>query len=443
MKYLFVTYCFGSFQGQTLIGVYKRGLRVAMALRERGHEITFFCTGREGYQDALTRAAETRLTFVDIPFSVAAFEAAEENRQRFLRHLAQIAPDILVIGEAPLAGSMLEAALCGVELGIPVAILDNAYNPYFVDNFCRTIGPLADAVILTGPSSFHSPTPPSYLCQVPERLGVSLAGELAGPEVGLLFCARDPQRCREQLDGLPDGVRDRVRVIAQPEDAELFGLLELSRLAVVKYGFMQVSECLTLQTPVLVVYHEGPTWLEALPDHCQPFLWVTDTTEASADTVAAARHLLGLSPTAMAPIHTGGLQAAAEAASFLERVALIPRTGTGHECAALGMTHDRLLQAVQARFPDAAITIETWRALRLRVTAEGDLFLVLVVLRFPGGQRVERFWARTYQGREAAETDHAEALAGAGGRRLWYYDPVGNILFEEALGEAALPPLNP
>ena len=75
LKYLFVTYCFGSFQGQTLIGVYKRGLRVAMALRERGHEITFFCTGREGYQDALTRAAETRLTFVDIPFSVAAFEA--------------------------------------------------------------------------------------------------------------------------------------------------------------------------------------------------------------------------------------------------------------------------------------------------------------------------------------------------------------------------------
>ena len=112
MRYLFVTYCFGSHQGQTLIGVYKRGLRVAMELARLGHEISFFCTGREGYSDELTQEAQQTLTFVDIPFVVASFDEVQENRRRFLETIEAIAPDVVVIGEAPLAGSMLESTLC-------------------------------------------------------------------------------------------------------------------------------------------------------------------------------------------------------------------------------------------------------------------------------------------------------------------------------------------
>lgn len=75
-RFFFVTYCFGDYQGQSLIGVYKRGLRIALELADRGHEVVFFCTGREAFSDDLTRQAEQRLTFVDIPFEVAAFEEA-------------------------------------------------------------------------------------------------------------------------------------------------------------------------------------------------------------------------------------------------------------------------------------------------------------------------------------------------------------------------------
>src|SRR4051812_9033634 len=176
MKFLFVAYCFGNAQGQALIGVYKRGLRVALALEGRGHTVAFFCPGRENFHDALTAQAEERLEFVDFDFDDPVGAAAEANRQRFRAGLTAIAPDVVVIGEAPLSGPLLEATLSSVELGIPVVVLDNAYQPGLVDLFCRTHAPLLDGLILTGPTSFYAPDPPAYLAQVPPYIEAS-AGE--------------------------------------------------------------------------------------------------------------------------------------------------------------------------------------------------------------------------------------------------------------------------
>ena len=167
LRVLFVTYCFGNAQGQALIGVYKRGLRVALELSGRGHEIAFFCPGRENFHDDITARAEAQMQFVDIPFDEPNAEQADASHRAFREAVAALRPDVVVVGEAPLSGPLLEATLCAVELGVPLVLLDNAYQPGLVDLFCRVHGPVADGIILTGPSSFHSPDAPAYLAQVP------------------------------------------------------------------------------------------------------------------------------------------------------------------------------------------------------------------------------------------------------------------------------------
>jgi hypothetical protein len=479
VRFLFVTYCFGSHQGQTLIGVYKRGLRVAMELDRLGHEIYFSCTGREGYEDELTQAAEKTLTFVDIPFVVASFDEVEENRRHFLGTMKEISPDIVVIGEAPLAGSMLESTLCAFELRVPLVFLDNAYNPLFVENFLRMFGPMADGIVLTGPSSHHMLEPPAHLCQVPpfvrsdlrsarrilrtelglrgdrlvtvlaydqkvERLAFSLARELKDVDTEFLFCARDPDGCAERLASLPQRLRRRIRVTPQPADSVLFGFLEVSRLAIVKYGFMQVSECLAMRTPVVAVFHEGPKWLDALPEVSRRLAFVTDKSEADAVVVEAALKLLRASPDELAATHDGRFDAVPRAALFLEQLPTTPRVGTEAESIALGFTRPRLRKALAAKFAAPDLRLRTWRSFRLRVTPEYELFMVVAHVRVNGRWEAARLWARRYADPRQAKVAHADArVRQNGGLYSLYYSARSRTLFADDFGEAELPVLNP
>ena len=479
MKFLFVTYCFGSHEGQTLIGVYKRGLRVAMELDRLGHEIYFSCTGREGYSDELTQAAEKTLTFVDIPFVVASFDEVRENRRHFLETMKEISPDVVVIGEAPLAGSMLESTLCAFELRVPIVFLDNAYNPLFVENFSSMFGPMADGIVLTGPSSHHMLEPPAHLCQVPpfirsdlrsarrilrdelglrgdrlvtvlaydekvERLALSLARELRDTETEFLFCARDPDGCAGRLASLPQRLRRRVRVTPQPADSVLFGFLQVSRLAIVKYGFMQVSECLAIRTPVVAVFHEGPKWLDALPEVSRRLAFVTDNSEADAAVVEAARELLATAPRELAAIHDGSFDATVRAALFLEQLPKTPRAGTEAESIALGFTRPRLRKALVAKFAAPDLRLRTWRSFRLRVTPEYELFMVVAQVRVNRRWESARLWARRYPDARKARGAYAEARAGQNGDlHTLYYSARSRTLFADDFGEAELPVLNP
>ena len=204
-----------------------------------------------------------------------------------LQGLAQLSPDVVVIGEAPLKGALLEAALCSAELEIPVVFLDNIYYPSFVSYFCRVHAPLADGVILTGPSSLYAADAPDFVCQVPpyieastqdarslltnqlrlsgdhlivvlaydenvERLAISLAEQLESDAVELLFLTQRPEQCRQRLCRLPESLQTNIRVITPPSDSILFGLLALSRLCICKSGHMQIIESLALRTPALV-----------------------------------------------------------------------------------------------------------------------------------------------------------------------------------------------
>lgn len=476
MRFLFVAYCFGNSQGQALIGVYKRGLRIALELSERGHEIVFFCTGRENFHDSLTRRAEERMQFVEFAHDEPVFEVADRNRQVFLAEMAALGPDFLVIGEAPLDGPLFESTLCAVELGIPVVVLDNAYQSRLVGEFCRVHGPALDGIVLNGLSSLYTPNPPPYLIQVPpyiepsvqearellagelgftgnqlvtmlaydynvECLATSLLEKLHKPDLEVLFLSSDVAGCEERLSRLPAALREKTRVIGPPPERILFGLLRLSRLAVVKCAFNQVVECLSLDTPVIAYYYVGDFALTLLPRACQAFAHATTSVEADAETVAAARRFLDMGLGRVTGVHNGELDAVAKAAAFLESLPPLPRQDTWDECAALGFTRKRIEAALRTRYPHEALTLQQLRATRLRAAAGQEIYSVVCRFEAGGQQRFERMWGRVFRSARAANAEIASITQAGTWRQPLYMSAKERIVIERDLGLALLPSL--
>ncbi len=476
MKYLFVTYCFGNSQGQALIGVYKRGLRIALELCERGHSIDFFCTGRENYHDQLTALAEARMHFVDFPFDDPAFDVAEQNRRIFLESIGRLDPDVVVIGEAPLAGSLLETTLCAVELGIPVVVLDNAYQPEWVEHFCQVHGPMLDGIILTGVSSFHLPKPPPFLHQVPpyiqvsaaeaqsllkdelgfsgerlvvvlaydrnvERLGAALIEKLDSTALEVLFITPESEACRERLATRARLRRVKYNVLKPPREPSLFGLLQLARLAIVKCAFMQVTECLSLRTPLIAYYYPGDFTLDYIPPVCRLFAHATTNTEADDETLYAATKFLALPSDAMNAVHNGQFDAISKAADFIEALPLVPRAETMDDCARLAFTPTRVAAALQAQVGCAELQVRQLRGSRLRVLPQQEIFALTCGYARDGASGFARLWGRRFQSAQALADEAARARATNSGRRLLYESSDECILIEKDVGEAMLPSL--
>jgi hypothetical protein len=474
LRFLFVTYCFGNPQGQALIGVYKRGLRVALELSDRGHEVDFFCTGRENFHDSMTALAEERMQFVDIPHDTPVFEQAAKNRALFLQRIGELDPDVVVIGEAPLAGTLLETTLCAVELGIPIVCLDNTYQAAFVELFCSYHGGMFDRIVLTGPSSLHLPDPPGYLAQVPpyitpdtdaakamlteqlglrgdnlvavlaydrnvERLATSLLGQLSVRGLEALFLSPDVEGVQQRLEHLSPALRGQARVVKPPPEQVLFGLLQLARLGIVKCAFMQVTECLSLRTPIIGFYYVGDFAIHYLPSIYQSFAFTTTEPEADADTVAAARRLLRVEPEAMAVIHDGELEATAKTATFLEELPRTPRQDTWTECRKLGFTEDRVRSALCALDSSGRLKLYQLRASYLRGMPDQVVFSLVCRYHLDGARRFARLWGRIFRSSTAAHAELEKVRARDSCRRLLYASAADRILIEKDLGEAALP----
>jgi hypothetical protein len=477
VKFLFITYCFGPQKGQALIGVYKRGLRIALELCERGHEVVFFCTGRENFHDELTARAEQQLEFVDLPcFNDPIFEIAEANRQLYLKNIAEINPDIVVIGEVPLVNTLLESTQCAVELGIPVILLDNAFQPVLEAMFCWVHGPMMDGLILTGPSSFHQSHPPAYLCQVPpyieaepqaarslltgelglrgdslitimaydlnvERLGMTLMGRLGASAPEAVFLSRDVEGCEQRLSQLPIQVREKIRVLGPQPERLLFGLLQLSRFAVGKCAFMQVTECLSLRTPIIGFYFKGDFSLNYIPHRCRAFAHATSNLEADGSTVAAARRFLKMDKDKIAALHNGEFGAASKAADFLESLALQPRHDTLDGCARLGFSEPVIRTALGSQNPSDHLVVQQLRATRVRILPQQDIYSLLCRYTLDDEEQFVRLWGRLFKSRRSAKAELADASAPASGRCVMYYSLADRILIERDIGEAALPDL--
>lgn len=475
MKYLFITYCFGRDSEQSLIGVYKRGLRVAFELYDRGHEILFFCTGRDGYQDELTDRAEEHFHFVDLPSLVTSFETSVRFSNVYREAFRQLEPDVVVIGEAPVAGVMLEGTLVAAELGVPVVILDNVYNGGMAEIMCeRTLGPITDGMVLTGPSALYTAKEYSFLHQIPpfiqpdtaaakrllieeagltgehlitilayddkvEQVGLSLLAKLSDPACEALLITRHVDTTNERLSELPADVQARIGVVTRQPEEIFFGLLVLSQLSVVKYGFMQVTECLALHTPVVIVFHEGNTWLQWLPESCQQFTVVTESYTADEAVVDAAKSFLDLDLNQMQVVHDGTFDAAERAADVLENLPTTPRLGTESTCDALGFSTSILMAALEKIYPLASLALAHKRCLRTRTTPEFELYSIICQLTIDGQAAVQRLWGRKYHTYAFAEASVAEAEDSP--RSIHHYAKANNIVIEEDLGEAELPSL--
>lgn len=470
MKVFVVAYCFGGAFGQTLIGVYKRALRVAHALCDRGHAVDFYCAGRENYADDMTRRAEERMRFVDWRWRTPRHDGAADNRRETLRALRESAPDVVVIGEAPLAGPLLEITLAAAELGLPLACLDNAYGPDAVVEFCRRHGPMYDGLVLTGPRSFHASDPPPYLLQVPpyidpapdearawlgglglgagrllvvlaydaqvEALGRALFARLEADDATALFLTHAPDACRERLAALPEALRARLRVHRPLPDHLHFGLLGEARLVVGKCAFMQVSECLSLGTPIIGFWFRGDFHLDYIPAVCRPFTHLTDDPRADDETLARARALLDLRPADMLAVHDGGLGAAQRSAVYLER--LRPRGVSGAACAALGLGRDALVAALRAAHPRGTLELAAVRASALREYDGQRVSAVVCHYRHAGESHVRRLWLRRFddKARLRAELERADEPRDA--RRVWHAAAATLTLIEDDVGEGLL-----
>jgi hypothetical protein len=477
VRVLFVAYCFGGDRGQTLIGVYKRALRVAMELCDRGHEVFVFCSGRDGYQDDLTRAAETRVRFVDLGLEEEPSWADPRVRAGLLEEMSGLELDMVIIGEAPVTGVLLEATLCATELRLPAVLLDNAYDRVGVYRTCMQYGAMVDAMVLTGTSSQHAhlPSPPPWLCQVPpyiesstesarrliaelgltgdqlvavlaydqkvQDLALSLLARLDGSpdraDTEYLFMVRRPDGAPELLDTLPESLRARVRVVPIPPDPVLFGVVQLARVAIVKYGYMQVTECLALRTPVVARFHEGNTWVDRIPTRCQRFVHVTQ--EADGPTADAVARFLRVRPDEMADIHNGELGAAATTARFLEQLPRSPRPEISERSAWLGFREERVRRALAEELRTESLQLDTARAMFLREVPDGELYGLLCRCTVDGAERSVRLWGRLY-GHPGAVERELVTVAGSD-RRILFARPEDRILIEADLGQQLLPAL--
>jgi hypothetical protein len=463
----------GTAYGQVQIGVYKRGVRVALKLAERGHDIVFFCTGRYNFRDAETELAEEKMQFVDFTFQPARYEGAQANRQEFLKQLSTIQPDVVIIGEAPMAGTLLETTLCAVEAKIPVVLLDNAYHPRFVDSFCRNHGSMFDGIILSGTSALHGPTDYRYLAQVPpfieasdtearsflqklnlndeqlmlvlaydqkvEQLGISLLRKINEPELTTLFVASHVQELQKRLAELPSPITERTHVILPPNDQVLFGLLKIARCAITKCAFMQVTESMSLHTPVIGFYYEGDFSFDLLPKVMQSFSHTTSDASADSKTVAAARRFLHMDPHLLQVVHNGELEAASKTAAYLESMSSLPRNDTTGEVEQLGVMQRHLLSAIENLRGERPTLIHQVRANYLRKFPDHDLYNIVCEYSLQGKKFFDRFWARKFRTWLGVLMEYRRARPGESRRQVLHTSPLNRLLIEVDMGEESLP----
>ncbi len=477
MKFLFVAYCISSSTGDSLIGVYKRTLRIGLELVRRGHQVAIACPGREAYRDDLVDKAQEAMTFVDLPLSVLFEEDVAKKRQAYRTAFADHGVDAVVVGEAPLAGGLLDATLAAVEARLPVVVLDNAYSPFLADSFIADHGPICDALLLTGPSSFHSPTPPPHVCQVApfvtrqlgaaatilspldlgnaplvtvlgyeskaELLAISLMTQLPEPLPHFVFLTRDAPATAERLAALDPTLAARAHLVAPPPEVVLFDLLAASQLTIGKLGFMQVTESLALRTPFIGVYYRGCFAPEALPEVARGFVHATTACEADAGTLAIAKKFLSLEESELAPVHEQDFDAIQRAAGFLEALPLRTRQVSSRELQANGYDDELVQSMVRACAPaDAPIQIEDVRCSRIRRSETSLLDCLVGNFRVGQQQRSVSLWGRFFVDDEAFAAGLSEAKQAHPTRDVVFHSKERRFFAEHDRGEKLLPPLH-
>ncbi len=429
MRLLFVAYCMvDNENGDSLIGVYKRCLRIGVEMHRRGHEVHILCDQRHRFRDPLAKVAGKIFRFLDLP--MGALFRSEHVRRRYIRGAIQQRKfDMVVIGECPLGGSLLDVTLAASELEIPLVLLDNAYGPVMAKLFVWRHGNLFDGVILTGPASFHPRKTKPFYCGVPplvsgdadaaaplldelklrsgnivtvlgyERKAETLAINLLlenNPNCDFLFIVRNPEQTLQRLESLPPELKAKTRVIDPPAESVLFSLLRHSRLAIGKCGFMQVSESLALRTPFLALYYRGCFSRLTLPARARRYVHSTTSTDAEPGTVRAFERLLNADPEDIAKVHDGRFDALERMAQFLEDLPKTRRPGLGRQAERWGYKKAMVAAALTQKHSGKAIEVDWIRCMRMHDMLFGRIDCLAVAYRSEGVPRFTTLCGRRY-----------------------------------------------
>jgi len=361
MRILFVAYCIiRNENGDSMLGVYKRALRIAMEMVRRGHEAWMICPGQQDCQDELAYEAEACIHFVDFPARLMLSPRIELRRRCYRMALRKLQPDLIVVGEAPLSGVLLDASVCARDMGIRQVMLDNAFSPRLARTFVSRFGSMFDGIVLNGPSSLQMRRPPEYYCAAPpyiegssseagdvlersglrpkrwitvlgyenraQQLAKSLLPQIIEPDCAAVWLTSDPAKARMRLAALAPQAVDKTIFVSSPRENLLFGLLQLSNLVIGNCDFAHVGECLALRTPFLGATYPGCFPVSFLQRGVRQFVHAANADQLDSATVKTARWLVHRSSDEMNDIHNGRFGATSMVADFLEQLPAVRRT---------------------------------------------------------------------------------------------------------------------
>jgi hypothetical protein len=284
---LFVTYYRITPVGQ--MGVFKRCIRLFPALLEHFdvHLINF---GPLPESDAAFASVRDRISVHEVPDADVG-DAVDGVLRR-------VVPRAVIVGEAPLRGSMRVAHRAALRNGIWQIGIENTFHRRFPP-FVEREWPGIDRWLLVGLlenglperlSARCSAVPP--LVRFPENFGALLRDRITviGYDreslltgLGLLELLPDGQRVDFFIS--PEGLeffgelRDAIRVRVLPEDAEIYDSLSHARIVVGKAGYNQIVESLQLGAPILCRARGGGVTPEWVASYMEPFVRIVDSLE--------------------------------------------------------------------------------------------------------------------------------------------------------------------
>ena len=301
---VFVTY---TMLNPHAVGVFFRALRLGIEMNGRGWTFTVFNNGPLPEEDPkLQRARESGGKIVRIDLADMDDDDAKTRAIRAI--LQKDEPDLMVFGEVPL-DQMQRYYQAAQMVRAPFVLLDQFYDAackpdghrWGIDGFflyglraiwsqpvdmrfpCEIIPPFIDAVTpveeLPLPATLRE-LPRVVVLGLDERVldrGIEIVAGCGEP-IGIVTLSRDPAESERRMNaaGIPPERRLSLPLL---KDADLYGWIAASRVAIVANGFMQMMEMLALGCPAICVDRGIGMWPWTLADGLQPYVSLCEELE--------------------------------------------------------------------------------------------------------------------------------------------------------------------
>jgi hypothetical protein len=142
----------------------------------------------------------------------------------------------------------------------------------------------------------------------------------------------------------------------------------------------------------------------------------------------------------MRSIHSGGFDASAQTADFLDTVAAQPSVRLRAETTKT-FPEKHVQSAVRTAVGGRTVSVSQLRSMRLRSLPGEELYSVACRCTMDGNERFVRLWAHRYSSAWAARRGRRNAALL--GRRVLFTSLRHRLLIEPDIGPAELPPLVP